>query len=510
MSGEPIRQAKDGSWSKRLRVRGKKVAFAMPQCTTEPHAKAREQLLIELYLKLENCKASDDDVVDFMRAVAADKPSLTLAGALREAEKALGISGTNLKGNAPTVAELADKWNSGVLRKQYGDTIRDRQWNSSVKATTRHFARYINPMLGDLPVDLVTLEDCDRLRASLPEALTADSRRQILTPLKTLLEYAVYPCKYLERSPIPHAWLPRNKGPRDLQWITPEEDRMLMACTEVPLWQRILFGFQTRNCLRKEETLSMKVSQFDLAAGSAKLLRSQQKQHKRVKERFWPLEPAHGCKEALSGWVRLRGAGPVDYMFVDDQGRWIDAKNAYDLPELLRKGLWAAGVRRPELFAANTKTTRRMCDHDLRASGITVAFMLGRPDKWITCRSGHSPQSSELGRYKRLAETLEHFDLGDWTPLNLAIPELRPASNSFGHSLANENQKTAKTARVAYSIVESEKTTQPLDILEKSTIPWGLSAASPGEPHFVGQQMATRIEALEAELRRLRSQSQEG
>jgi hypothetical protein len=52
---------------------------------------------------------------------------------------------------------------------------------------------------------------------------------------------------------------------------------------------------------------------------------------------------------------------------------------------------------------------------------VTVALAHRRPEEWVQRRTGHT--SSALERYRRVAATLKELTLGDWSPLDEAIPD---------------------------------------------------------------------------------------
>ena len=48
--------------------------------------------------------------------------------------------------------------------------------------------------------------------------------------MNRVLNLAVYPCEYLERSPLPRGFLPRIGKGKALKYLYPDEDRKLLAC----------------------------------------------------------------------------------------------------------------------------------------------------------------------------------------------------------------------------------------------------------------------------------------
>ena len=82
---------------------------------------------------------------------------------------------------------------------------------------------------------------------------------------------------------------------------------------------------------------------------------------------------------------------------------------------------------------------------------MTVSLANGKSETWVTDRTGHK-SSQMVRRYKREVRKLEELALGDFTPLHLAIPELRRHDDG-------PDEKT-ESCRTVYRSC-SEKTTPP-------------------------------------------------
>ncbi|HKP62175.1 MAG TPA: tyrosine-type recombinase/integrase, partial [Polyangiales bacterium] len=321
--------------------------------------------------------------------------------------------------------------NSSELAREFPDEVPARA-KDSIDASSTNCRKYILPVLGDLPVDAISVEHCDQVKRKLNPELRPNSRRQALTPIKTILDLCVQPLRLIERSPLPERWLPRDGGPRQLQWLYPSEDVQLMAATTVPLWLRVLCGYLIREGGRLTETLHMTLGHFDLERGTARLDAGMTKTRR---ARLWKLDP--GTVLALQRWVELARAGakPGDRMFVNGQGRRIMYRNKpqdgvrdrdfQPLPHLLREALRTAGVSRQELFGS-TADARQLVIHDLRASFVTTKLALDWSEAKISQRTGHM-SSGQLRQYQRLAQTFQELHVGDFTPLHEAVPELNTA-----------------------------------------------------------------------------------
>lgn len=92
------------------------------------------------------------------------------------------------------------------------------------------------------------------------------------------------------------------------------------------------------------------------------------------------------------------------------------------LAEQLRNDLKASGVTRAKLFEASTHRMRLRA-HDLRGTFVTLALANGRTEAWVATRTGHG-STQMISLYKSEAMTAEELNLGQLSPLHLAIPEL--------------------------------------------------------------------------------------
>ena len=79
-------------------------------------------------------------------------------------------------------------------------------------------------------------------------------------------------------------------------------------------------------------------------------------------------------------------------------------------------------VTREKLFE-NNKDRMHLRVHDLRAGFVTLSLANGKSEAWVTQRTGHTT-SAMLNRYRRDAEAISELNLGWFTPLYEAVPEL--------------------------------------------------------------------------------------
>src|SRR5690606_29433428 len=126
--------------------------------------------------------------------------------------------------------------------------------------------------IGDVRLAEFTLEHAELAMRSLPETTrTAATRRQYAQLISKVLGLACYPLKIIERSPLPRGFLPKVRTQKATAYLYPDDDAALLACTEIPLMRRVLYGFLAREGLRLSEALGLTWADFDLTRGAVRL-----------------------------------------------------------------------------------------------------------------------------------------------------------------------------------------------------------------------------------------------
>jgi hypothetical protein len=97
---------------------------------------------------------------------------------------------------------------------------------------------------------------------------------------------------------------------------------------------------------------------------------------------------------------------------------------------------------------------------------VTIGLANGRTEDHIRRRTGHT--SSALERYRRVAATLRELTLGDWSPLDLAIPELAAvaAAKAAAERGGNSQETDRRNHRFLSDSAESgrlDSNQRPLD-----------------------------------------------
>jgi integrase len=417
----------------RIRVTSdRREDFALPTCSTESEARERSQLLASVAKRLRSVQ-TDSDTKRRALEMVANTAKRSLHNALAVVEELLGgrLAPSAGMPAMPSFKTVASRWVDGSLARQYPDQIRAKRSADDDESRLR---MYIFPVIGDLPINRVTLDAAEEVMRRLPVKLAVATRRNIGQLITRVMSMAVYPLRLIERSPIPSGFLPAAPKPKAMAYLYPSEDARLMACKAVPLEYRLLWGFLTREGMREGEALSLAWSDIDLDRGAIRLDRN-----KTDDPRAWALNA--GVASALRRFRALyRSSATVDdRVFLDPQRRPISGSGALGLPALLRDHLRLVGIdrERPELFTS-TQQRRRIRVHDLRGTFVTVSLANGRSESWISDRTGHR-SSVMIARYKRTARTFDELQTGELASLDTAIPEL------IGHALATDSANYRKS-----------------------------------------------------------------
>jgi integrase len=409
--------AKRGKFYARITLGPKlRPAIPLPACATQLEADARAELLSGLAARLR--KAGQlEQAVDVLKRGGEAAQGKPLDAVLRLVEQLERGEWTRKPSGAPTIEDLGKRWTSGDLARDWPDYIKPKK--SAGDDVTR-LELYVYPVLRGVRLDAFTLAHAEKVMRGIPAERSAATRRHVAQLLHRLLAMAVYPLKLIPSSPLPRGFLPKLGDEKAKGYVFPDEDRALLAARVVPLAWRVAYGVLHREGFRFGELARLAWRDLDLERGSVTLDVT-----KTGRAGFWALSP--GVASALAAWKAHREAqradvGPDAPVFVDEEDAALDprAKNA----ERYREHLRAAGIERAALFAS-TAARRQIRAHDTRASFITIATANGRNEAWITTRSGHT-SSAMLARYRRQAATAAELALGDWTPLDAAIPELGP------------------------------------------------------------------------------------
>ncbi|WP_437942708.1 tyrosine-type recombinase/integrase [Sorangium sp. So ce341] len=303
---------------------------------------------------------------------------------------------------------------SGQLAEQYPLHVKPLRHPEQY----RHKLNHVLGVLGPVPLPRFTVDHADRAVSLLPAHLEASSRQGIAKVIHRILALATYPARIIASNPLPRGWVPKADNNKAKSSLCPDEDRRLMAAVDIPLSYRIYYGFLIREGMRTDEAGRLEPSDLDLERGAIVL-----DENKTDDPRAWALSP--DVVRALR--VYFATCPPKQRVFSRPSGLPLPGR---DGAKTFRDHLRCAGVERPELFET-TESRSYIRLHDTRATFITIKLANGRTETWISERTGHQ-SSSQIHHYKRAARKVAELGLGDFAPLDKAIPELRGKGRAVG------------------------------------------------------------------------------
>ena len=342
-------------------------------------------------------------------------------------------------GNGLTFHAFAKLWTSGELRKLYPAHVKAKK---SVSDDAQMLA-VLKPSIGDVPLREFRVEDGERALAALPKHYAAATVKKYGLFVHRVLALAVYPGKLIASNPLPRGFLPAKTPAKAKTFLYPSEDAQLMACRDVPLARRVLYGVLAREGMRLGEALALRWADVDLERGTISL-----DTNKTNDPRTWVT--GDDVRRALKAWRNLNPKMATVFRVETRDGEPLHhdslatAFREWDLPK--------AKVDRPALFA-RTADRIPIRVHDLRASFVTLALAAGRSESWVTDRTGHR-SSQMLALYKRSARTAAELGLGWFAPLDGLIPELASADAPAGN-VSGGNADATATGAVSASVSRS-------------------------------------------------------
>lgn len=393
--------------------------FVLPEGTTEAAAEKRRSIMAEMAGGL-LAKGQIGAGLPLLERAAEATDERTLHAIVTLAKKVARGEAVMKPGSATTIRDLASRWTSGELARLYPAHVKKK---ANGEADAKCFERYVFPVAGDLPVESFSLDHADQIMARIPAKRAQNTRRNIAVRLHRLFALAVYPLRLLAANPLPKGFLPKPGEQKAKVCLYPKEDHALLACTEIPLARRVLYGFLAREGMRSGEALALRWTDLDLDHGAITL-----DTNKTSDPRSWALDP--GVTAALVAWRSIcESKGHASPHVFEG----LSHSRAADM---LRDDLRAAGVMRAELFETN-ENRLPVRVHDLRSTFVTLSLANGRTEGWIMDRTGHR-SSQMIARYRRGARKASELHLGPLAPLRVAIPEL--AGSGSGDSAATDDK----------------------------------------------------------------------
>lgn len=400
----------------------KRVARALPfvRFDEEEKALAWARTLQELVDALRDAGRDGEVVakVDLAVQVGRDDPKGGLSRVGAGIAKLRAIDAPVKIAAAPrgqvTLKAFGQRWTTGELHAEHPDHVPEKK---SAHKDKQILERWVYPVAGHVALAAFSLRDAQEVLRRVPRDLSTATRRHVAQTMVRLCNLAVYPCELIPASPLPKGFLPKVRT-RPGAYLYPTEDRALLACVGtpkrpgVPLVNRLIYGFLTREGMRREEALTLTWDDLDLTRGAVRL-----DTNKTDDPRAWALDA--GVVKALAWWRSRNKHAP------SDASVFGEIADPHHLAASLQDHLQRAGIDRAELFE-HTEARRRVNVHALRATFVTLSLANGKSEAWVQDRTGHR-SSVMVNRYRRVARTAAELRLGALTPLHRAIPEIRTA-----------------------------------------------------------------------------------
>jgi integrase len=197
-----------------------------------------------------------------------------------------------------TFRELAERWTSGALARQYPDHVREKR---SAEDDRLRFERHVYPVVGEIPLAAFTLDHAEAVMQALPPDLSPASRRHIAQLMHRVLSMAVFPLRLVQSNPLPRGFLPSPGAAKAKAWLYPDEDSALLGATSIPLCYRLLYGFLAREGMRAGEAAALTWGDLDLKRGAITL-----DTNKTDEPRAWAM--SEGTVSALRAWRERCGS----------------------------------------------------------------------------------------------------------------------------------------------------------------------------------------------------------
>ncbi len=474
-----LRYGRDAATGKPQRDRFLLVLPHTPE--GELHAADRErrlQVTAAALAKLRSPSAREH-LIEMGKLAADERAFRALERAVEKLAAEVAVAPPVVASGPVTFRQVAEEWCSGKLTELYPDSPllppKDARGRSNDLAAVKTFF----PVLGNKPVAEITLDDIDEAFRLIPKDLHYNTRRNYRIKLRSVLRIAAGPLRLMPS--VPPVEIPRKRASNLFGYLYPQEEQQLLACTEIPLLYRVLYGYLTRNGCRAGETLQLTWDHIDLETGDIHI---DKRWTKTRRARRWVLDA--DVLEAFEGWHKISGY-PKGAAFVFP-GRGGKRMSIHTPKSRILADLKLAGVTRKSILEDGDGTDALRV-HDLRASFITLALRAGRSHKWIMTRTGHEKLGT-LSVYDRLVEDANEHHLPPWfAPMALSIPELQPRKGgpSLGHALKNAEQNAAFT-RSAWTREPGQSEQKPAEKAPSVTTETPLPPTSgPAEIQGVGQ-----------------------
>ena len=335
----------------------------------------------------------DEEALVALRQMAAARNQRDFAGAEKAALVMAATAPEPVDAGPVTFRHVAEMWLSGALRLQDKDAVAEKGVDSV--ANTRGLMNVILPILGDLPIKSITVEDCDKVKRAIAQKdIGLAQRKKYCRTVRQVFKLATEPLRLIPQPPMSEDWIPKGSEPRRaFQMLFPHEDRVFLA-SEADFSVRFYIGLLLRTAMRPGEGARLQWRDWSSTIGKINLDETKTK----TPRSFFVTDDVAATLDAM----RPEDAQPDDYVFPA-----ILKNLAHVVDEIYHPALRLAGLDklRPELFT-NKGARRHITVHDCRGAYVALQTALGATEREIMAVTGHMT-SKEITTYQREATELQ-------------------------------------------------------------------------------------------------------
>lgn len=350
--------------------------------------------------------------------------ALRYAQAMFEEKREANIGALGIETAPSTVEGFGTLWTSGALYREYGD-YNGLKMKRSARDDRNRLRKYVYPYIGKALVANVTEETVARAMAKAAtdfedrkgRPMSQATKRHIYMVMHRLFDLAIRPGKLRADNPVTRHSLPKAGPQKIYAFLYPEELIDVLGCTEVSIVHRIYYALATYTGLRKSALKALTWGSINFEKATVRSLVSKTDVPQFFSQRDPAVPGLHSLLDLLVLYRKYLGDPAGDQPII---GKLLCADD-HEAAQL-RADLKCAGVTREELFRKSERE-EPLRFHDLRATFVTWAFRMERPNSWIEDRTGQVTERI-MKRYKRAALSITDLEYEPFPDISRAIPEL--------------------------------------------------------------------------------------
>lgn len=402
----------------RIRVgKGKRLETNLPGSLTQTQADAREQLIEELadLLRLLNhANASREMLRELALATNTEEARAVeknIRRFLREPKKA-----DPEKVSGVTFGDFAMQWADGRLHLEYPRYVPART-DKTMKIDKKR-VRHLSKTIGQVKLAKFTNADAQRALDALPKDLKGTSVRHYAQVIQTVVRKAMVAGHIAATAyPLPVVgFLPKIDAPPSYPILYPKDDATLLACADLPVWRRVLYGFAAREGMRVSHIFRLRWLNIDFENGMITVGVGKNNKNART----WELN--QGVAAALAWYRTTKPGTPTDSDLIFPA---LTEEEIRHLAEDLRNDLVKAGVtrqQRPDLFMSGDGQ-EPIRFQDLRATFVSLHLAQGWSYQDVMIRTQHTSTKVLEHHYARRVDVAKVIirKQGPLLPLDRAL-----------------------------------------------------------------------------------------